>query len=85
MSCNKQNQRSNQHFNSQNGWRSISTNSITKEYGGMRGFMRSYDLKPHEEGSYAEARSIINEYKKAVWLHIVHYYKREQQQQQKNN
>ena len=46
------------------GWKSISTYSITKGFGGMHGFMQSYGIRHYEEGAYEEAMEIINEMKK---------------------
>ena len=39
------------------GNKNVSTYSVTKPYGGMHGFMRSYGVKP---GEYGEAMEIIN-------------------------
>ena len=49
------------------GWKNISTGSITKGFGGMHGFMRSYGIKPYDADAYEEANQIIGAMKQADW------------------
>ena len=71
MSSNKQNynqsnnqgQSSNDQKDASNS-KEVSDYSITKPYGGMKGFMESYGLKIWNDDDVQEAKQIINEMKK---------------------
>ncbi len=49
------------------GWRNISNNQVTKEYGGMHNFMHSHGLKTYEPEAYNTAHQIIDGIKQGQW------------------
>ena len=58
---------SNGKYTGSEGWRNISTNSITKEYGGKENFMASHGLKIYNSEDHDTAQQIIDGMKQGQW------------------